>query len=175
MRKWINVVAVAAMAVTMTAVAQDSASSEAIVRAGLDPAKYAVGATSVVSVRAPWTEAARVAFAKVDLFNTDGNLARLGPGEEEVLPVPRAQLIWTADAATGYVIDCLVAGDAQSFLASRFEGGRERANRRDMPVARKGDRLSFFMEKGTAGNVYLHSLGAPWVFKECAIIAITTR
>jgi len=175
MRSWISVAVVAAMGFTMTAVAQNSASTEAIVRAGLDPAKYAAGATSVVSVRAPWTEAARVAFAKVDVFNTDGNIARLGAGEDEVLPVPRAQLIWTADAAVGYVIDCLVAGDAQSFLVSRFEGGRAKADRRDMTVARKGDRLSFFMEKGTAGNVYLHSVGAPWVFKECAIIAVAVR
>lgn len=173
MRNWINA-AVMALGLTTTVFAQ-GVGSEALVRAGLDPAKYVAGATGVVSVRAPWTEAARVAFAAVDLFNTDGNLARLGPGRDETLPVPRAQLIWTADALSSYVIDCLVAGDAQSFLASRFEGGRERANRRDMPVGRNGDRLSFFMEKGTAGNVYLHSVGAPWVFKECAIIAVTER
>jgi hypothetical protein len=171
MRIWINIVA----AVAMTALAQNCMSSEAIVRAGLDPAKYVAGATSVVSVRVPWTEAARVAFGKVDVYNTDGNLARLGPGEDEVQPVPRAQLIWTADPALGYAIDCQVTGDAQSFLASRFEGGREKANRRDMPVARKGDHLSFFMAKGTAGNVYLHSVGAAWAFKECGIIVVTER
>ena len=93
MRTWIKATAVAAIGMTMAAVAQNTPSSEAIVRAGLDPAKYTAGAASVVSVRAPWTEAARVAFAKVDVFNTDGNLARLGAGEDEVLPVPRAQLI----------------------------------------------------------------------------------
>jgi hypothetical protein len=174
MRNWIHV-AVATLGITLSASAQNSAGSDAIVRAGLDPAKYAAGATSVVSVRAPWTEAARVAFGKVDVYNTDGNLARLGAGEDEVLPVPRAQLIWTADATSSYVIDCLIAGDAQSFLASRFEGGREKANRRDMPVTRKGDRVSFFMEKGTTGNVYLHSVGAPWAFKECVIVAVIVR
>jgi len=175
MQNWVRVAVVAAMGMALTAIAQNNASSEAIVRAGLDPAKYTAGATSVVSVRAPWTEAARVAFGKVDVFNTDGNLARLGPGEDETLPVPRAQLIWTADPNSGYAIDCLITGDAQSFLASRFEGGREKANRRDMPITRKGDRLSFFMAKGTAGNVYLHSVGAPWAFKECAIVAVAER
>jgi hypothetical protein len=175
MRNWIRVAAIMAIGMTLNASAQNSASSDAIVRAGLDPAKYAVSATNIVSVRAPWTEAARVAFGKVDVYNTDGNLARLGPGEDEVLPVPRAQLIWTADATSSYVIDCLIAGDAQSFLASRFEGRREKANRRDMPVTRKGDRLSFVMEKGTAGNVYLHSVGASWAFKECAIVAVAER
>ena len=174
MRTWISA-AIAAIGMALTASAQNSTGADALVRAGLDPAKYAAGATSVVSVRAPWTEAARVAFGKVDVYNTDGNLARLGAGEDEVLPVPRAQLIWTADAAYGYAIDCLVAGDAQSFLASRFEGGREKANRRDVTVTRKGDRLSFFMAKGTAGNVYLHSVGAPWAFKECAIVAVAER
>lgn len=173
MRNWMNA-AVVALGLTTTVFAQ-GVGSEVLVRAGLDSAKYVTGATSVVSVRAPWTEAARVAFAAVDLFNTDGNLARLGPGRDETLPVPRAQLIWTVDALSGYVIDCLVAGDAQSFLASRFDGGRERANRRDMSVGRNGDRLSFFMEKGTGGNVYLHSVGAPWVFKECSIIAVVER
>ncbi len=174
MRNWMNAAAIMAMGITMTVFARD-ACSEVIVRAGLDPAKYAAGTTSVVSVRVPWKETARVAFAAVDIYNTDGNLARLGPGRDEALPVPRAQLIWTADPLSGYAIECLVAGDAQSFLASRFEGGRERANRRDMPVKRKGDRLVFFMEKGTAGNVYLHSVDAPWAFKECAIIAVTER
>lgn len=174
MKNRLSTAVIAAMALTTTALAQD-AGSDAIGRAGLDPAKYAASVAGVVSVRAPWSEAVRVAFAAVDLFNTDGNLARLGPGRDETLPVPRAQLIWTADSGLGYAIDCLVAGDAQSFLASRFEGGRERANRRDLPVARKGDRLSFFMEKGTAGNVYLHSVGASWVFKECTIVAVTER
>lgn len=174
MRNWIVAAAIAAMGLTTTVFAQDTA-SETIVRAGLDPAKYTAGVASIVSVRAPWTEAARVAFAAVDLFNTDGNLARLGPGRDETLPVPRAQLMWAADSSSGYAVDCLISGDAQSFLTSRFEGGRERANRRDLPVARKGDRLSFFMEKGTAGNVYLHSVDAHWVFKECTIIAVTER
>lgn len=173
MRNWMN--AVALLALGLSTAAAQNVGSEAMVRAGLDPSKYVAGSTSVVSVRAPWTEAARVAFAAVDLFNTDGNLARLGAGKDETLPTPRAQLIWNADALSGYAIDCLVAGDAQSFLISRFEGGRERANRRDVTIARNGDRLSFFMEKGTAGNVYLHSVGAPWVFKECSIIAVTAR
>ncbi len=174
MRHWINAAAVLGTGLAMNVFAQD-AGSEAIVRSGLDPAKYAAGSTTIVSVRAPWTEAARVAFAAVDIYNTDGNLARLGAGKDETLPVPRAQLLWTADALSGYAIDCLVTGDAQSFMASRFEGERERENRRDVLVARNGDRVSFYMEKGTAGNVYLHSVGAPWAFKECAIIAVTER
>jgi hypothetical protein len=158
-----------------TAAAYGEVGSDPITRAGLDPTKYVAGATTVVSVRAPWTAAARVAFAKVDIFNTDGNLARLGRGEDETLPTPRAQLLWTADAAAAYAIDCLVAGDARSFIASRFEGARERANRRDMPVARAGDHVAFFMEKGTTGNVYLHSVDAPWAFKECVIVAVVER
>ncbi len=174
MRNWPNVAAVLGIGLTMNVFAQDTG-SEAIVRAGLDATKYAAGTTSVVSVRAPWTEAARVAFAAVDVYNSDGNLARLGAGRDETLPVPRAQLLWTADALSGYVIDCLVTGDAQSFMTSRFEGGRERENRRDVLVARNGDQVSFFMEKGTGGNVYLHSVGAPWAFKECAIIAVAER
>lgn len=174
MRISICAAVIAAMGLTTTVCAQEDG-SVALARAGLDPAKYVAGVTGVVSVRAPWTESTRVAFAAVDLFNTDGNLARLGPGRDETLPIPRAQLIWTTDPASGYVIDCLVTGDAQAFLFSRFEGGRERENRRDMPVERKGDRVSFFIEKGTAGNVYLHSIGAPWAFKECAIVAVTER
>jgi hypothetical protein len=174
MRNWTKVIAVLGTGLTMNVFAQDTG-SDALMRAGLDPAKYVAGMTSIVSVRVPWTEAARVAFAAVDVYNTDGNLARLGAGKDETLPVPRAQILWTADALSGYAIDCLVTGDAQSFMASRFDGERERENRRDVPVARNGDRISFFMEKGTAGNVYLHSVGAPWAFKECSIIAVTER
>ena len=174
MHNWMNAAAVLAIGLTANVFAQETG-SEAIVRAGLDPAKYTAGTTSIVSVRAPWTEAARVAFAAVDVYNTDGNLARLGAGKDEILPVPRAQLLWNADALSGYAIDCLVTGDAQSFMASRFEGERERENRRNMPLTRNGDRISFFMEKGTAGNVYLHSVDAPWAFKECAIVAVTER
>lgn len=171
MSSWRIFATVLSISVVMDAGAQDTG-SESIIRAGLDPAKYAVGSMNVVSVRAPWSEAARVAFAGVDVYNTDGNLARLGIGRDEVLPVPRAQVLWNADATAGYVVDCLVTGDAQSLLASRFEGERERENRRDVTVARSGDRFTFFMEKGTAGNVYLHSIDAPWAFKECAIITV---
>lgn len=164
--------AVLSIGVVTGAGAQDTA-ADSIMRAGLDPAKYSAGTSSLVSVRAPWSEAARVAFAGVDVYNTDGNLARLGIGRDEVLPVPRAQVLWNADAASGYVVDCLVTGDAQALLASRFEGERERENRRDVTVTRSADRFTFFMEKGTAGNVYLHSLDAPWAFKECTITAVS--
>ncbi|MDY6983833.1 MAG: hypothetical protein SV422_12155 [Pseudomonadota bacterium] len=152
-----------------------SEGDEAISRAGLDPAKYEAGEITIVSVRAPWSESSRVAFAGVDVYNTDGNLARLGVGRDETLPVPRAQLLWAADPNVDYVIDCLVTGDAQAFIASRFDGERERENRRDATIARNGDRISVLVGKGTAGNIYLHSVDAPWAFKECAIIAIADR
>jgi hypothetical protein len=174
MRTWTNSLAVLAVGLT-TAVFAQAPGSDLLSRAGLAPDKYMLGATNVVSIRAPWTEAARVALAGVDIYNTDGNLARLGPGRDETLPVPRAQILWNADPLVAYAIDCVVTGDAQQFVASRFEGERERENRRDTSLARNGDRLSFFMEKGTGGNVYLHSVGAPWAFKECTIAAVAER
>lgn len=168
--------AVALLALTLagSGLAQD-AGADALARAGLDPMQHTAGAINVVSVRAPWTEAARVAFAGVDIYNTDGNLARLGPGRDELLPVPRAQVLWAADPALGYAIDCLVTGDAQTFVTSWFDGERLRENRRDTTVARVEDRLSFHMAPGTAGNVYLHSVDAGWAFKECSIVAVGTR
>lgn len=174
MVNWLNAATLLTIGLTVNSYAQDTGSA-AIIRAGLDPAKYVAGMTSIVSVRAPWNETARVAFAAVDVYNTDGNLARLGAGKDGILPVPRAQILWSADPLSGYAIDCLVMGDAQSFTASRFEGKREIENRRDVPLTRNGDRISFFMEKSTASNVYLHSVDAPWVFKECAIVAVTGR